>query len=233
MRKVLRFPKPMVLVALVLGVMAFGTTIAQAETGAHWNVNGSEFKSELKAELKATGGHYSFLWKVGLAHVEVLCIHLGWVAAAMAISGGLAAIILLESCDAKINGKTAAACVPHSPGAANGTIRTNALRGLIKLHEKKVDLLELVPESGEVLVTLVLGAPEKNECAIGEKFDLTGKMFLKDSQEEGLTEKVSHELETGPLTALKIGANTATVGGKFVVTLAGAHTGMKWSGIAG
>ena len=226
------------LFALVLGVMAFGTTAAQAEPGAFWKVNGTQISSTLLPEVKAEidGPHGILLTKVGLSKVEILCTTIGFNTAKLHELGRATGKITFTGCITKLNGTTAAACVPHSPGAANGTITTNALDGLLKLHTleggAKDDLLELLPESGTVFVTIVLGkaAPEKNECAIGEKFDITGPAFLKDCQNEGLVEKVTHLFEEGPLTALKFGANAATIDGSAFASLVGAHVGMKWSG---
>jgi hypothetical protein len=122
--------------------------------------------------------------------------------------------------------------VPRSPGASFGLVETNALDGLIKLHTKvsgtKADLFQLLPVSGAVLVTLELGA----SCAIGNKIDITGLLFLKDSFEAGLKESFSHVVEEGPLTALKFGANPLKVDGQAIVSLAGFHLTQNFSGIA-
>jgi hypothetical protein len=245
MKKAFKASRLMGLFALALGLMAFSATAAQAEPGAHWNVNGSEYKSPLSVELQATleNNHSVLLTKVGLSKVEILCEKIEFRDALLQELGRVLGRIHFDKCKTKLNGSVAAACVPHSPGASNELILTNFLLGLIKLHTpavgSKVDLLELTPENekGEpitVFVTLVLGkaAPEKNECAIGEKFDITGKAFLKDCLEEGLVEKTTHLAVEGPLSALLFGANPATIDGSANVFLTGAHSGMNWSGIA-
>jgi hypothetical protein len=238
MRHALRTSRLVGLLTLVMGMTALGGTAAQAEPGAFWKVNNSQIPSNLLPELQATieGPHGILLTKVGLSKVEILCTTIGLKAAKLHELGRITGKAHFSGCITKLNGTTANACVPHSPGAANGLIETNALHGLLKLHKladgKIDDIIEVLPEGGLLFVTLVLGkaAPEKNECAIGEKFDITGHAYLKDCQDELLKEKVEHLLEEGPLTLLLFGANPATIDGTAFVSLAGVHKGLTWSG---
>jgi hypothetical protein len=269
--------KLMGLFALVLSAMAFSATAAQAELNAKWKVNGADTTDALNvlaqaalepiilkdAEGKITEDkHGILLTKTGLTKVEILCTSLKFVDALLKTLGGAKGKIHFDGCITKLNGGAAAgACKPHSPGAAEGLIETNALDGLIKLHETatktKVDLFELLPEpvkfkdeNGEELtktppfVTLIMGKEVGSECSIGSKFDITGKAFLKDAQEEGLVEKVTHLVVEGPLSALLFGGNAATIDGNANVFLGGGlpkeeggknvggHEGLKFSGIA-
>ena len=228
---------------LVLGITALHATVARAEPGAFWKVNGSDLPGALSVKLLASleENHGVLLTKVGSTEVEVLCIAIKFIDILLKPLGDFAANtgkVHFEGCITKLNGELAEACVPHSPGAANGLIETNLLDGLLVLHETaeetRINLFELLPkESGGPFVTLVLGkaAPEKNECAIGEKFEIKGKTFLEDAQNESSTEKVFHLIRTGPLTSLGFGTNAMTLDGSIRVLLAGAHEGMEWSGI--
>jgi hypothetical protein len=249
MRKAFRASRLMGLFALVCGLISVDATAAHAELNAHWNVNGAATTAALKAQLQATleNNDGILLTKVGLSKEEILCTSIKLVNMFLTTLGATApgGKIHFEGCISKLNGVLAPACVPHSPGAANGLIETNALKTLIKLHEpsagaKKVPVVEVLPEIGTVYVTIILGksSPEKNECAVGEKFDLTGSggggFFVRDCQNEGEVEKVTHLAEEEKtLTKLLIGASPMTLDGSANVFLAGAHSGLKFSAIPG
>jgi hypothetical protein len=243
MTKAFRASRLMGLIALAFGLMAFSATAAQAELGAHWNVKGSAISGALLPEIQASleNNHGILLTTVGLSKVEILCTSIKYVNGKLHELGRATGKINFEGCITKLNGTLANACVPHSPGAANGTIETNALKGLIKLHTPaagpKVPLLELLPEAeGGAFVTLILGkaAPEKNECAIGEKFDIKGVIYLEDCQGKGETELVTHlAQEQKSLSKLLFGINPAVLHGSANNFLEGAHKGMTFSGIPG
>lgn len=54
MTRAFRVSKVVSLFALLLGLMVFGSTAAQAEPGAHWNVNGSAVSGTLLPEIQAS-----------------------------------------------------------------------------------------------------------------------------------------------------------------------------------
>jgi hypothetical protein len=229
------------LFALVLSAMAFSATAAQAELNAKWQVNGADVTNALKAQvqvteietLPATGVKEGILLtKSGLTTIEVLCTAMSFTNAFLEILGAAKGSIHFSSCVTKLNkGLPAGACVPHSPGAAEGLIQTNALKGLIKLHTGGVELLELLPETGENFVTLEFG---KGECSIA-KAPITGKAFLKaGTATEGKENTITKLFSEGPLTSLFFGANAAVIDGSAKAALTGAtHTGMTWNGKAG
>jgi hypothetical protein len=227
--------------ALALGLMALSASAAQGEPGAHWKINTVPVTDELNVQIQSSmeNVHIILLTKVGLSKVEILCPKIKLVDMLLKTLGRLLGKIHYEECITKLNGSTANACVPHSPGAANGLWETEFIDGLIKLHEvspgNKVDLIEWLDDEKPVFATLILGkgSPEKNECAIGEKFNLNGNFFWKDCQNELLNEKVTHLFEEGPLSAMTFGANPMTMDGSWNVSLIGLHAGMKWSGISG
>ena len=225
------------LLALVLGLMAFGATAAQAELGAYWELETTEGgktkildgtllpKFQSKKET-----HITFLTKVGLSKVEILCSEILVINGQLHELGRLTGKIHLEGCTTKLNGTTAAACTPKSPGASLGLIETNAIEGLLKLHEleggTRDDLLKLSPVVGLTFVTLELGAT----CAIGSKFDVTGHIYLKDCENKLLVNQLEHLFEVGPLSTFQLGANSMTIDGSFWMFLVGTHAGMKFSG---
>jgi hypothetical protein len=137
-----------------------------------------------------------------------------------------------------VEGAIEATCKPHSPGAAEGLIETNALKGLIVLHEPqagvKVPLLEVTPVGANPFVMLKLGKETRSECSIGGAVNITGKVFFKDCQSEGEGEKKVHLVEeNGPLSALLYGAEPALLDGSANDFLVGTHTGLEFSGIPG
>jgi len=224
--------KPLGLLALVLAI-AFGASAAQAETAAHWNTNKNPFDGSQTRAVKATtieGGFGTFLSKSVSTTVEILCTTMKAVDFLLKEHGGASGKVHFEGCITKLNkGSALGACKPHSPGAALGLIETNALDALIVLHSNKtVDLVEMLPTAAGPFVTLLLGVDE--ECSIGEKWDVTGKFFLKDNSEELLKEKQFHLFVEGPLSALLFGGNAAAIDGSVSVEL---QEGLDWSGIAG
>jgi hypothetical protein len=233
MRKAFKASRLMAFVAIVFGGMAFGASAAQAESGAHWNVEGIPISGTLvvegQAEIESNG---ILLTKVGASTIEITCTAIKGVSLSLEESGSGSGKAHVEGCTTKLNGNLANNCKPKSPGATSGLIETNALDGLIKLHElaggAKDDLLELLPSAGTAFVTIELGVL----CAIGNKFDITGKGFVKDGTNEGLVEKVKHLVEEGPLTALLFGSNAATIDGSAFIFLTGAHAGLNVSGTA-
>ncbi|MDX6602303.1 MAG: hypothetical protein QOF13_1505 [Solirubrobacterales bacterium] len=233
MRKTFKASRLMVLVAIVFGVMAFGGTAAQAEPGAHWNVNGNSISSALKVEGQGeTESSGAFLTTVGASKIEISCTSIKAVNVLLGELGSGSGKGHVEGCTTKLNGSLAKNCKPKSPGATSGLIETNTLDALIKLHTleggAKDDLVELLPTTGTAFVTVELGPL----CAIGNKFDITGKAFVKDGTNEGLVDKIKHLVEEGPLTALLFGSNAATIDGSAFVFLVGAHEGMTVSGTA-
>jgi len=227
MKKALKAPRLMGLLALALGLMAFSATAAQAETGAFWEVNGAKQGTGESAAVQAKNDtpHSTLLTEVGTSKVEILCGPISFVNGV--ISGtGATGKIHYEECTTKVNEIAQSRCTPKSPGASLGLIETNALKGLLKLTAAKEDVLELTPAEGTAFVTLELGP----FCAIGNKFDITGKATLEDCNKEGLVNKVEHLFQEGPESALLFGAKPATIDGSAFGFLEGAHVGQTFSG---
>jgi len=239
MRKAFKASRLMGLLVLALGLMAFGATAAQAEPGAYWEVNGTKILtgSSLLPIINAIkdSEHNTLITHVGTSEVKILCSEIKFIGAKLHELGRATGKIHYQGCTTLLNGTVASRCTPKSPGAEVGLIETNALKGLIKLHESspevKKDLVELLPEVGNIFATLELGSL----CAIGNKFNITtgatGKgFFLKDCTEEGLVNKEKHLFEEGPLSELLFGGNAATIVGSAWAFLEGEHLHMLWSG---
>jgi len=235
MGRILKARRAVVFLASVVGVVAVTPVAAQAELGAHWNVNHGKVIDALKAEIQTQleGALGTFLTTHGATTVEILCTSMTLIDALLKELGGVTGKIHFAGCLTKLNKSTAGACKPHSRGHSEGLIETNALDALLKLHEGGVDLLELLPQAGTTFVTIILGKEfPDNECAIGEELQVTGKFFVKDGQSELLVEKETHLMQQGPLSALLFGAFAASIDGSATVSLVGkAHKGLPWSGI--
>jgi hypothetical protein len=224
-----------------LGIMASAAS-AQAESGAHWNVNGSPISAILLPEVQASleNGTGSLLTQVGLNAVKILCTAMEFEEADFKPEGGSLGRAKFSGCDTFLNGTLAIKCLPKSPGQALGTILTNLLKDLIVLHPavsatEGYDRVE--PDSGEPdpqFVNILLGAT----CAIGSEMPVYGKFTAKDCNNEGRVEKVTHLYEEfAPLTDLRVftalTGPRATIDGSANISLTGAHVGLRWSGIPG
>jgi len=225
------------ILVLLVGLMTVSVTAAQAETGAYWEIGLSkEIKgSTPEFNSKIEGSNVVLLTKVGVSKVEIVCTTIKtWAINSLEKFGSWTGQVHYEGCITKVNGATSGPCKPHSPGALEGLVETNTLDGLIVLHEtgagSKVDLFELLGFAGAPLVTVRLGNEFESECAIGEKINVTGKVFLKDAQEKGLTNQKEHLVVEGPLSKLFFGSNAATIDGSALVFLRGEYEGFNWSG---
>ncbi len=237
MRQTLKMTKRVGLFALALGLTALSATTAQAETGAYWEVGGTKIEeaSELLPtfNLKKDTSHIVFAFTLAGSKVELDCTEIKMVKGLLHKSGKTTGKLHFENCITKFKG-TNAFCNPHSPGASAGLIETNALVGLLKLHSElfvNEDLLELLPQEGETLVTIALG-PTGKECLflLGENA-IKGKLFLKDCQKELLVNKVEHLFEPqAALSKMLLATSQVLMSGNFLAFLTGKHEGLKWSG---
>lgn len=233
MEHVFRTSRLTVFLALLAGLMALGATGARAEHNAYWLLSGFNIGSLLPAiQGKKDSAHIALLFKFGLIpHVEILCTDIKFVGAKLHELGRATGKAHFDTptkgCITKLKGVEEPACKPKSLGASLGLIETNSLEGLIKLHTGGVGLLEVQAVGGGAIVTLELGAT----CPIGNKIDVTGKVFLKDGNNEGLVDKVEHLFEAEQtLSTLRFGANPATLVGSGFAFLSGLHTGLTFAG---
>jgi len=218
--------------------LVFAASSAQAEEKGNWRVSGVNVTEALKPSVKlGLTAHLSFNFTVNGAKVKILCNSLTTAGALFLVpfSRLTAAALLIAGCDVSINGSKSAACAPHTAGSPEGTIKTLSLKGLLVLHEG-AGVIRLEPESGETIANIVLGIEGESECAIGETLPLSGKWTVKDP--EMSTELVTHTVsELEALTDLWVLKKTAehkvTITGSILMSLSGAHAGLKWSGQPG
>jgi len=260
--------------ALVLGLMAFASSAAQAEVNAKWAIlkangelitispvdglkgRGDELLPEVNIKeievLAGTGVKEAILLtKVAGVETAILCTAAELKDAAgtgrpkLLLEGTILGKVTFTGCITKLKGVTSAPCKPHAPAASpEGTITTELAKGLIVLHELvggvKHTVFLIKPDSGETFVTLTLGkAGVENECVIGEKLPISGKLTLEDCNNKFQVEEVEHLIkEFAALTDLwvlnKTAEHKATIDGSAWAKLVGAgHEGLKWAGLPG
>jgi hypothetical protein len=243
---VIRSFKALGLSALLLGLMAFATSAAQAETGAAWMVNGTNINSTLLPELQVKDldlGDATLLTELSKKKVELLCTGAKLEAVRLGTEGGVdtGGRAIFTGCTFKWGGVVQPKCVPHSAGDPEGTIKTEKGHGLIQLHEVEAGNKEgttlLLPDVGELFALMILGkAGELNECAAGEHLTVNGKLSLKDCNKKFAVEEVTHlVVELPALTDLwilnKTAEHAAHIDGSANVILTGAHEKLPWSGL--
>lgn len=235
------------LCAVVLGVMAFSASAAQAEAGASWLIlmangevlTGAQLPATIEGEIENSDA--SLLTEILKIPTKILCTA-GTLTSAELIGTGSVkkgAKVKFTGCKTFLKGEATAneLCLPHTKGTAGGTVETNAGHALIVLHTleggTKDELVEILPDEGETFATL-----EMNEaCPIGEKVPIKGKFVVKDCEGKFLEHLVKHLIIEGPLTHLFAISDTAehksTIDGSAWIFLSGAHAGLKWGGMPG
>jgi len=221
---------------MLLGLMAFSASGAQAEVGANWMMNGSNITSALLPSLNLAleNNSASLLTIIAGANVKYTCTGAELVEAKLETEGKLTngGKVKFTGCETFLNGALSAVCVPKTAGQPNGTIVSNAGKGLMVLHEGQ-PVTRIEPSVGEIFATILEG----EECSLPEMVPVKGKLFIKDCKNEGKVELVTHLIEQGPLTHLFVISDTAehaaNIDGSANVTLTGAHVGAKFSGLPG
>jgi len=239
--------KALGLCAMVLGLMAIGTGAAQAEKGAHWNLNGNPITSTLLPEIGALleGSHGVLLSKALGSPFKILCTAMTFEESKLLLEGSALGRIRFSGCKIFLSEKESIPCEPHT-GTEKGVILTNLLKGLITLHEETLEgvtknepVVTIEPDiAGQPFVNIVTSA----ECSVGGKagIPVIGKFVLSDCLHKGRTEAISHlGIELPTLTKLWILSETvehqATIDGSASVFLVGEHLDTEknkflWSG---
>jgi hypothetical protein len=237
------------LCALALGLMAFASSAAQAEVGAHWNIikaNGELLKIELGStllpkleikEIESNTAELLFTTKGG-TKVAILCTaaHFDEAGGGLLIAhGGLSlGRILFLGCITKLNGTLSSACKPKTTGKALGEILTEKGTGLIVLNGTEENV-KITPDSGKLFAKLEMGL----ECSIGEIVNVETKeagqgLWIKDcgGNASFLEEKVEHLIEESGTKGLIALGQPATIDGSAWVRLdvGTEHKGLKWGG---
>jgi len=220
------------LLALLLCVAAAVAGPASATTVANWKVKGVNVTAELSPtmavkEIEAKDA--ILLTKIAGKSLEFLCTELQPINVKLKPEGVVAfeAGLKFTGCVTKVAGVVNGSCEPVSGGKEPGVIISNTLKGALVEHEGS-GIVRFEPVTGESFGNIMMG----EECAFGEKVSLLGKFTLKDTALG--TETETHLFSQGPLTELWVISKTeehkVTVDGSIVVKLAGAHTGLLWSG---
>jgi hypothetical protein len=213
----------------VFGAIALDADAVLAETGANWMVNGSNVTSTLLPEVQVKeveNSDYEYLFKsTGGTHVAILCKQAALIKVTFQLNGDIGFSIKTKKsgCTISLNGKLSTPCEPHF-GTEKGVIQSRELSGTIVLHSS-AGIIQLKPTSGETIAVVELG----EFCSIGEVIELKGVVTFKDSALT--TESVTHLISPGPLTILKALGQPVSITGTEVLQLAGAHSGLKWSGL--
>jgi hypothetical protein len=233
------------LCAVVLGVMAFSASAAQAEAGAKWLIlsggvakTGEELPAAVDGSLENNDG--SLLSKIVGIKTKFLCTGAKLIEVKLEGTGSLTngGKVKFTGCATYLNEELAPECETHSAGQPAGTIVSNAGKGLLVLHEPSAGVKEGVtriePKEGETFVTLTLG----ELCPIGNKVPIIGKLFVKDCEGKLTTHLVNHLIEelkalTTLWTISKTAEHVATIDGSALVFLTGAHAGLAWGGMPG
>ena len=244
------------LCAVVLGVMAFSASAAQAESTAVWlilteetfkNEKGeTEHKVKTGAELPAVvegsleNNEGSLLSKITGIAVQFKCTAATLVGVKLEKEGKLTegGKVKFTGCKTFLNGAEATECVPHSGSEPAGTLLSNEGKGLLVLHEPSAGVKEGVtriePKTGATFITLTLGA----SCPIGNSVPIIGKLFVKDCEGKLTTHLVKHLIEelkalTKLWTISETAEHVATIDGSAMVFLGSPHTGLAWGGMPG
>jgi hypothetical protein len=253
--------KALGLCALVLGLMAFASSAAQAETGAHWNI--IKANSELVQvnetnklfaqveirEIENNTATLLFTTKAG-TKVGILCTTAKFdEGGLLQASGGVSlGRMLFTGCIVFLNGVRVEACEAHTTGKAKGEILTLKIKGLIVLDVVggvTQDYVKFTPDEGNAFAHIELGV----ECAIGELVLVEAKsagegFWIKDcgkvsgtgaceeSNKSFLEEKPEH-LITESLHGLIALGQPATIDGSAFVRLSGEHALLQWGGTPG
>jgi hypothetical protein len=250
--------KALGLCALLLGLMAFASSAAQAETNAHWNiitaaktlvqVNGTNklfAQLEIK-ELEGSSAELLFTTKSG-TKVSILCTSAKFdEGGLLQASGGISlGRILFKGCLTKLNGVASGACKPSGGGTAEGSgeILTERGKGLIVLDEVvagvKEDYVKITPENEKGETTKLFSQIKLGkECSIGESVPVEAKtlgegIWIKDCGPNPNAsfeeEKLEHLIEESLHQLIALG-QPATIDGSALVKLAGAHLNLEWGG---
>jgi hypothetical protein len=240
--------KALGLCALLLGLMAFASSAAQAEPGAYWSVIkasgellkivlGSTLLPKLEiSEIEKKTAELLFTTKSG-TKVAILCTAAEFDEGALLIAHGGISLFRIKflGCITKLNGTISAACKPSGGGTAKGSgeILTEKATGLIlldKLESGEVDdLVKITPEDKESKTSKLFSKIELGpECAIGESVNVEAKtlgegLWLKDclGNSSFLEYQVEHLIEQAlakPSTLLALGQE-ATIDGSALVRL--------------
>ena len=230
------------LCALAPGLMAFGTSAAQAEPGNAWVVLDpvgtphlvkKPLLPVLGAEIENTKVTLLATVLNGTVELEIVCTTTSLAGVHLEEEGKLTTggKAKFTGCSVKINGEAYPECEVHSAGKPVGTVETGKFKGLLSLHKLASGGRDLVtavePEVGQVFVTLLMG----EGCVIGEEVPVEGRLVFKDCELKATAHQEVHLVEEEPaLTALTVlDDSNASIDGSALISLVDAeHVGLLW-----
>jgi hypothetical protein len=223
------------LCAVVFGIMAFAASAAQAEAGSKWlilpTVNGEA--KDAATLLASIGGEIedktaTLLTSILSKKVALLCttgtlegIHLE--KEGTLTDGGK---VHFDGCIVYIDGVLNTKCKPHSAGAVDGLVASNAGKGLLVLVGGKIRT-RIEPKTGETFVTINMGL----ECPIGELVPVRGKLFVEDAEptKHLVRHLIKEDTTNSHLWVLNLTTeHEASIDGSAEVFLTGSHLGKEW-----
>jgi hypothetical protein len=225
-------------VAAFFVLTALAADSAAAESGANWKVKGANLTKTLVPsvgikEIEKVAGteekYVGFLTLLGETKVEFRCTGMSAIGAKLETEGKISSGMKFRfsGCVFISKGVIVVACGPLNGGKEKGVIVTNALKGLLVLHEGK-GLIRFEPVTGKSFATIEFG----EECVFFPSWGLGGKLTLKDVALG--TESASHLFVEGPLSELTLeGEDPMTFCGSLLLELTGEHTAIQWSGVPG
>jgi hypothetical protein len=230
------------LCAVAAGLMAMSAGAAQGATLSWLILNSPKTTAtELKAELvgEKDSEHLTLEGEAVGFKFAVTCTAISLNGANLEVGGKLTTgfKFVLTGCkvykQAPLTGEYK--CTVKSAGAAVGTVESGKLKGELALVGTEL-LTKIEPESGPTGI-FKLFRFEGIECPLPEDLIVHGVLYLKDCEGFATTHKLKHLVESAPPTALYVGAHSVKqlevtkLLGSFWLKLAGAHSGLEWSGM--
>ena len=200
------------LCVLALGLVAFGSAVAQAE--GTWMVKGSNLvktseNRELSGKIVAPAGVLLFTLVSEKSSIECKALELENMK--LEPEGAISeasknAKIIFSGCVAFLKGELQGKCVPVV-GEKKGVIESEEGYGLLTLYklekETKDGVIVFVPKVGTTLAVIKMSAT----CVFGEETIVLGQLAVKDSEGNPSLEKekATHTFEEfAPLTNLTV-----------------------------
>ena len=230
--------------ALVMGVMAIGTTgAAQGEVGACWGyINAAKELKCFSAQLEATP-IFAIEENTGTLlienlNLEILCTGMEFDEGGQLSANGsiLLGRIKFTGCIARERAaplgelKILAACLPQDPFSGPDVILTEKATGLIILHNGQ-PLVKISPDNEQLILTNIFMGPE---CPVAAGIVVKGHLDLEDlgGQESFEKHELTHLFKESSLQLMRVGVRKATLDGSVNATLAAPHNALKWAGLA-
>lgn len=231
--------KALGLCAVVLGVMAFSASAAQAEVGAVWMVKGADIVNKTLLPVvditEIENKTVTLLTNIAGALVHYLCTGAKLIGVHLEPEGKLTTggKVRFTGCITILNKAVSAVCVPKSAGLLAGEIQTLGAKALIELHNGE-PVTRIEPETAggnfAVIEHNVAGG-----CSLPEKVPVKGVLILEDCKSEGDVEKPNHLIKENVLSELYVISLTpehlAVIDGSAIAELTGTHKGVNWSAL--